>query len=275
MNVYATLNDLKGPDCLNIKEAEHNAGLLRLLEAMSRQVEKPKLTGRHFYCFEGVKYYNDVSTKLWLPDDILSITSLKCDTDGDGVFEVTMAATDYFLEPFNKYPKTLLKINLNGDYAHFASGITKGVEITGVFGYADSATPYEAKTAVNETGGIDASVTQFTVSDGSEIKAGQTIRVDTEQMFVSDVTQNELHVERGVNGTTAATHADASVVSVYTYPEDITQAVLILAMRAWKRKDSAYQDIVGTPETGQIITSKGIDPDVLELCVPFQRQEYI
>lgn len=272
MNLYATLDDLK--ELLSIKEAEHNTQLLRQLETASRQIEKTKLTGRLFYCLEGTKYYNDVNTKLWLPDDILSVTTLKCDRDGDGVFEVTMAATDYFLKPLNKYPKILLEINTNGDYAYFASGITKGLEIVGVFGYADSATPYEEKTAIDEGSGISAAVTEFTVDDGKEVKVGQTIRVESEQMYVKDVVQNKLYVKRGVNGTTAATHANDVAVSVYTYPEDITQATLITAMRAWKRKDSAYQDVVGTPETGQIITSKGIDPDVAELCTPYRRQEY-
>jgi hypothetical protein len=50
---------------------------------------------------------------------------------------------------------------------------------------------------------------------------------------------------------------------------------LITAMRAWKRKDSAFADIIGAPETGQIIMSKGIDPDVSELVAPYRRQEYV
>jgi hypothetical protein len=93
-------------------------------------------------------------------------------------------------------------------------------------------------------------------------------------MFVEDIVQQTLHVKRGINGTTAATHADDKTVSAYLYPEDITQATLIITMRAWKRKDSPYQDIVGTPETGQVITSKGLDPDVVKLLAPYTRQEY-
>ena len=270
MNAYATLDDLKS--LLQVKEAERNADLLRTLGAASRQIDK--LTGRYFYCFEGKKYYSNVATRLWLPDDILSVSTLKCDTSGDGVFEVSMTATNYFLFPLNEFPKILLKINPNGSYSSFASGIEKGVEIDGVFGYADSATPYEAKTAINQTGGITAAATSFPVDDGSLIKIGQTIRIELEQMFVEDIAQNTLHVKRGMNGTTAATHADDKVISVYTYPEDITQACLIMTMRAWKRKDSAYQDIVGTPETGQIITSKGLDPDVKKLLEPYYREEY-
>lgn len=273
MNCYAALDDLKS--LLKIEKADNNAQLLRELKAASRQIEKPKLAGRYFYCYEGTKYLDGGGSNLWLPEDILSITTLKCDEDGDGTYEVTMTTSDYNLYPLNTYPKTRLKINPTGDYGSFASGIDKGIQIVGVFGYADSATPYEAKTTLDEAGNINSSVTQFTVDDGKEIKIGQTIRIDSEQMFVKDVSGNEVYVDRPINGTTAATHDDGSDIYVYTYPEDITRATLILAMRAWKRKDSAYQDIVGMPETGQVITSKGIDPDALELCMPFRRQEYV
>jgi len=273
MNLYASLDDLK--HLLDITGATQNKQLMRILESASRQIEKPKLAGRWFYCWEGTRYYDGAGSRLWLPDDILSITTLKCDEDGDGVYESTLSTSDYILYPLSDYPKIRLEISPNSDYSAFAQGVPKGVEISGVFGYADSATPYKAKTALDEAGNIDASATQFTVDAGREIKIGQTIRIDDEQMFVEDVVNNEIYVKRGVNGTTAVNHDDDSVVYVYTYPEDIEQAALILAMRAWKRKDSAYQDVVGMPETGQVISSKGIDPDVLELVQPYRRQEYI
>ena len=272
MNCYATLDDLKA--LLKVTTAEDDEQLLRLLKVASRQIEQPRLAGRYFYCYDGTKYFDGTGPVFWLPEDILSITTLKCDTNGDGTFEDTYTTTDYILYPLSSYPKIRLEININGSYASFASGIQKGIEITGVFGYADSATPYEAKTAINEASGITASQIQFTVDSGNEIEVGQTIRIESEQMFITDISGNELYVQRGVNGTMATTHADDKAVYVYKYPENITHACLILAMRAWKRKDSAYQDIVGLPETGQVISSKGIDPDVIELVAPYRRQEY-
>ena len=113
------------------------------------------------------------------------------------------------------------------------------------------------------------------LADGQLVRVGETLRIDSEQIFVEETVTNTLTIQRGVNGTTAADHSDGATVSVYEYPADITQATLIIAMRAWKRKDSAYQDVVGAPETGQIIVSKGMDPDVKELCLPYQRREYI
>lgn len=268
MNLYATLNDIK--KLLAVEGAGDNEQLLRALEAASRQIEK--LTGRYFYCYEGIKYLDGGGSKMWLSEDILSISLLKIDQDGDGVYESTLATSDYILYSLNDYPKIRLETNPNGNYSGFAYGIPKGIQITGVFGYADSAIPYEERTTLS--GDIIAGATSLIVADGQLLKIGETIRMDSEQMFVKQIVTNTLTVQRGVNGTTAATHTSAAKVYAYDYPEDITQATLIIAMRMWKRKDSAYQDVIGSPETGQIITSKGRDPDEKELTAPYRRQEY-
>ncbi|OGO01396.1 MAG: hypothetical protein A2Y59_06690 [Chloroflexi bacterium RBG_13_52_14] len=93
-------------------------------------------------------------------------------------------------------------------------------------------------------------------------------------MWVKDRAGANITIERAMNGTTAATHASGKAVYAYLYPEDIVQATLILAMRAWKRKDSAYQDVVGGAEIGTMIVSKGLDPDVVKLVTPYRRVSY-
>jgi len=268
MNLYGNLEDLK--TLMSIEAAQHNSQLFRTLEMASRQVDK--LTHRHFYCYDGARYFDGAGSKLWLPDDILSITTLKLDEDGSGTYSTTLASTDYILYPLNTYPKLRLEINRYGDYSAFASGIQNGIKITGVFGYADSATPYESRTTL--AGNVLAGATSIILADGQLVKTGETLRIGAEQMFVQDIVSNTVTVARGVNGTTAAAHTSGATVNSYIYPEDIVQAALITAMRAYKRKDSAYQDVIGAPETGQIITSKGLDADVKELLSPYKRQEY-
>jgi hypothetical protein len=272
MNLYATLDDLK--KLLAVEGAENNKQLFRVLEAASRQIEKPNLTGRYFYCYDGTKLLDGGGSKIWLPEDILSIgtSGLKIDEDGDGTYESTLATTDYILYPLNEYPKIRLETNPNGSYSGFAYGIPKGISITGVFGYGESATPYESRTTL--VGNILAGATSLIVADGQLLKTGETIRIDTEQMFVKEIVTNTLTVQRGVNGTTGAAHTSAATVYAYVYPGDITQATLIMAMRMWKRKDSGYLDTVGNPETGYYHIAKGVDPDVLELVEPYRRQEY-
>lgn len=275
MNCYATLDELK--TLLALEDATHDASLLRLLNAASRQIEREELTGRRFYTWEGTKYFDGHSTPFWLPDDILSITTsqLKIDEDGDGTYEATLAITDYHLYPLNDFPKIRLEINTNGNYGGFAPGILKGIQIAGVFGYGDglSATPYELRTTLSAD--LTSSATTAQLADSSTVKIGETIRCESEQIWVKDKSGTNVTIERAVNGTTGTTHASAKAVYAYLYPEDIVQATLILAMRAWKRKDSAFADIIGTPEIGQIIMSKGVDPDVLKIVQPYRKQCYV
>lgn len=129
------------------------------------------------------KYYDGDSSPLFI-DDLLTVTTLGLDEDGDGTYEISMATTDYILYPRNEYPKTYIKINPNGNYGSFAAGVLDGVKITGVWGYAT------------------------------------------------------------------------------TVPEPVRRAALIQTCRWFKRRESAYADVIGSPDTGSVTMYKGLDPDI-------------
>ena len=44
-----------------------------------------------------------------------------------------------------------------------------------------------------------------------------------------------------------------------------------MAMKAWKRKDSAFQDAVGSAETGLVIAFKDEDPFVKTIIKDYMR----
>lgn len=272
MNSYADVTTLKSAAYLDYTPTTEDSKLRDLLEQSSRLIDFA--TNRFFYCIDATRYYDGSASPFWLPDDILSITTLKTDDDDDATFENTYTEnTDYRLYPLNAYPKIKARVMSAGSYGGFASGIDKGIEIAGVFGYGDgwSATPYidsgdDLAAAITST-----TTTTTTVDDGDNFAIGQTIRMDTEQCYISGITTNTLTIERGVNGTTAATHVISTTIYIYEYPRPIVQACLITAMRAWKRKDSAYQDVVGGGELGTVITSKGIDPDVVRVLRQYRK----
>lgn len=101
MNAYADLTTLKSR--LDITGTGDDTDLLALLVAASRQIDK--FTTRFFYVKSGTWYFDGSPTPIFF-DDILSITTLKLDRDGDATYESTMATSDYVLYPLNKYPKT-------------------------------------------------------------------------------------------------------------------------------------------------------------------------
>lgn len=276
MNSYSDLVTLKSASYLNIATVtDYDTPLLNLLIQASRLIDK--WCGRFFFVRNETRYYDGMGLKLFLPDDLLSITTLETDEDGDGTYENSFAVTDYFLYPLNDYPKTRIEINPNGNYGSFANGVQKGVKIVGSFGYGDgiSALPYSASgitiVADNET------ETTLDVSAEGTLAAGHTILVESEQIFIVSATSDgtkKITVKRAVNGTEGAAHA-IKAASIYEYPMPIAQACLINAMRAFKRKDSAYADIIGSPETGQIVMSKGIDPDVAETIKQYRKLRYL
>ena len=277
MNCYSDLATLKSASYLNLSVTTHDTYLTRLLDTASRQVDN--YCRRFFYCWEGTRYY-DGARRILFTDDILSITTFKLDTDADGTYETTLTAnTDYVLYPINEYPKTLAEISSLGtrQQTNFAPDIKRGVQIIGVFGFGDEtsrgASPYLASGAVVNTGNMTDSATTHALATGTGalFSAGMTIRIGSEQFYVSGVSTDTLTVERGVNGTTAAAHLAGVAIYIYQYPYAVYQSTLIMAMRAWKRKDSAYQDVVGYGELGTVISSKGFDPDAAKLLLPYRK----
>ena len=65
---------------------------------------------------------------------------------------------------------------------------------------------------LDEGSNITDSVTNFTVDDGDQFRAGDLIRIDNEIMEVKSVATNELYVIRAVAGSTAATHNDDAAI---------------------------------------------------------------
>lgn len=235
MNCYATLTQLKAD--LGISGTSDDTRLLAMLEAASRHVDN--FCDRHFYVKSEARYFDGGKSPL-LVDDLLSITTLKLDNDQDLAYEDIMAATDYELYPLNTFPKGIIKISADSDYADFAEDVVKGVEIDGDWGYGNglSATPYKASgTTVTVA---NATSTAVTAGDGTKLAVGQTILAGSEQMFIRAISGNNLTVERAVNGTTGSAHAGATAY-IYEYPDAIVHACIMIAARMFGTRGKTFE----------------------------------
>lgn len=83
---------------------------------------------------------------------------------------------------------------------------------------------------------LDASETGVDVDDGTDFSIGDVIKVDDEQMDVTNIAANTLTVTRGVNGTTAATHVDNTPVYVRPF-EKITVSSTAVGFTATRIPD--------------------------------------
>src|SRR3990167_669719 len=118
MKAYATLTDIKSASFLNLSGTGYDTGLRKLLEESSDVIDKEVRFS--FHPREETHYFDGVAARLLLRfDPLLSVSTVKTDEDGDGTFENTLAATDYHLIPYNRFPKTALTINPNGNYSYF------------------------------------------------------------------------------------------------------------------------------------------------------------
>lgn len=149
-NGYLTLADLKA--ALQIDDDDLDARLERVIESASRAVDR--LCRRKFYQEELTAYFGMEGRHRVDPfserrvaglhslavGDLISITTLKTDDDGDRTFETTWdAARDYYLDPVNapNVPKPYSRIEVdsaNGRYG-FPPG-PRAVEVIGTWGYA-------------------------------------------------------------------------------------------------------------------------------------------
>ena len=273
-NAYADLSTLKSSGVLNITGTSYDTRLLDLLEAASRLIDQ--YCNRHFYVLVATrKFDGDGGTTLFTPD-LISVTSLKTDDNKDRTFETTWAATDYLLYPPNAEPTSVwgrpytrvLVDTEAGNEDVFTRGM-QTVQIEGKWGYREVTEDSEAD--INEGAQFSATDTTLTVTDGSKFAVGQTILIDSEQFYITAIATNDLTVTRGVNGTTAASHADSTDINIYRYSGPVVEACLMQTSRLWKRKDSGFASRVGLPQTGSFDVFRGLDPDVKQLLSPYRK----
>lgn len=155
VNGYATLQDVKA--AARITDSIDDSLLEIAIESSSRDIDA--------YC-ERV-FFNTGATavaRVYIPqdiylletDDIISVTSIKSDTTGEGGFNQTWAATDYQLEPLNGIaggiPTPFTRIRAVGDYLwpiYEPRDINAGqasVEVTARFGFASVPTAIKQAT---------------------------------------------------------------------------------------------------------------------------------
>ena len=246
-NAYANLKTIKSVSLLDIAGSSHDSRLLELLEDVSRWVDQH--CNRHFFSLQATRAF-DVeggSSRILVPD-LIRITALKSDSDGDNRFETAWASGDYRLYPLNAEPnqpwgRPYSRIEVGSGGRGRAEGRPRfpagksAVQIAGVWGFREE---LRTSAAVVDGKGVDSSGGSFGVNGGMPFSAGDTLLIGSEQLYVTAVGTNMLTAVRGVNGTRAAHHAASSAVQVYRYPAGVAEACLVQTARMWKRKDMVF-----------------------------------
>jgi len=270
-NTYVGIDDLNVR--MGITGTSNDGGLWMTLSSASRAVDR--YCNRHFFVLEETRLFDiDDPAQVTIPD-LVSVTELLEDLDGDRVFETTRSASDYALYPLNASPGSesgrpygRIRSDLGNTATEFARGRSR-VSIEGRWGYRFQLA--DTGSTVNSGGGISASVTIVAVDAVTELEAGMTIVIDDEQMFVRLVSGTNATVKRGQNGSTATTHVDTSVISFVSFPSEVVEATALLASRYWKSKDATSGGFAGVSGFAPIRVRSGIDSEIEQLLAPLRK----
>lgn len=258
LNLYATRDAVKARAGLD--DTSDDATLDGILRDVSREIEL--WTGRQFWAVTQTRLFTarHPCALLLGAADLLAVTSLKTDDDGDRVYETTWAATDYDLEPYDAplrsppVPYWEIRVAPNGRYSFPC--VARGVEIVGRWGFMDVLDTSTATLAED----LDASETGVDVTSGAVFTPGQVIEIDGERMEISAISTNTLTVERGINGTTAAAHTSGAAIRVAAFPGVAEAAIQQVSLLF--RGVHAPLGVQGAPEYGQTIRGTGLHPFV-------------
>jgi hypothetical protein len=145
-------------------------------------------------------------------------------------------------------------------------------------------TTFDTTADLNDTLTADMSDTLVTVTDGTKVSVDEVVLFDSERMLITDITGNNLTVERaydgtnlaahstgisaytyrtltverGVNGTTAATHANSTAIVKYAPPEDIEEFCIDWTLATLSGQVSHWTGQIGGGEAAQETKFAGI-----------------
>jgi len=282
MNEYVTFEALKKYTGIEDGNVEDDDLLMELCEDASRAFDTA--TCRRFYPRIETRYYDDPadSRLLKLDDDLLALTSLTTANGTDTISTSNcylMKGTDYNATP---YDRIALKQS-EGDLFYYSNTPQKATTVVGTWGYHDDWS--NAWLDSNDTVQDDplttdsATLTVGDVDGGNlygvtpRFQVGQTLKIDSEWMYVTDKPSGTtLTVRRGINGSTAAQHDNASTVYVYQPPRKVVSATRRLATFLYRQKDSSVFDTTAFPELGMVQAPAGTPKDVLRAMLQYKHR---
>lgn len=275
MNVYATLDETRRYLGLSAAQTADDDLLLVLLDAAARLIDD--YTGRHFYPARSTHLfsYQDPALLL-LDDDLLALHTL---TNGDGT---AFAASAYHLQPATAPVKSSVALDLTACVFVHPGDPVDAISVDGTWGFhPDWASAWADSGDSVQDDPLGASATTLSVQDAdgldagghwARFAAGHLVRIEDEYLHVRgvDAGTNTLTVARGVNGTTAASHAQSTAIAVYQPPAAIRQVCLRVASWLYRQKDAGFVHITGGLR-GQVIVPPALPDDVRQILAPYVR----
>lgn len=266
-NCYCTPTEVKVFVDADPDGTTDDALLLRLCEAASRFVESERITGRQFYETSETRYYDWMDYyRVNLDRALISCTTLTNNSSA-------VSSDDYRLMPRNDDPKLWIEMLIgSGTVFTYQTRKADATNVVGLWGYHDDPDNRweDSGDDVADDPSISATATSLTVTDADNFEVGQTIKMGTEQCYISasNTTTNVLTIERGLNGTTAAIHLKDVDIYIYRPMFSVRHATELIVAQLYKMRDSmpwgrieyidvgTIQQVAGVPEIAKDMLSR-------------------
>lgn len=134
---YATLAEFKS--AVGITDSADDTALQSVLDATDALIDNYTDRAAGFGTASQTRYYTAEDFSYVLVDDLVSVSSLTTDDNGDGTYETTWTLnTDYVFAPANNaldgWPYTSIETSVTWP-KNFPKGVYRGVKVIGVFGW--------------------------------------------------------------------------------------------------------------------------------------------
>ncbi|MGB1285062.1 MAG: hypothetical protein ACPG7F_00900 [Aggregatilineales bacterium] len=145
-------------------------------------------------------------------DDLIAVDSLAWGS-------TTLTSSQYRAGDLQRYPVNYLELDRNAVTVTSGSSFSDGATLTGTWGYHENPSAmWQNSGDTVQDSPLSSSSTSLNVASGTVFEIYQYIRIGSEYLFITDRSTNTLTVTRGVNGTTAAEHANgAQIDQLQTY----------------------------------------------------------
>ena len=240
-----------------------------IIEQTSRIIDD--ITARRFYPFRQTRKYDlPEDNELDLVDDLLEVYTL---TNGDAS---VIASSDYNLYSVNDPPYWSIRLK---DISTVSWQTTAGgsseqvVTLDGLWSYRPQYTA-QGWTQIGTLGAAMADTTTLTVTlvAGHTASTGQIWKVDTE-IFQGSVSTNTITaIQRGDNGTTAATHLNGVAVYAWNVYKPIQSAAYQIAVGVYKRRfGEGVTGVARVTGAGVVITPQDVPQLAMKTLISLSR----
>jgi len=239
-----------------------------IIEQTSRIIDD--ITARRFYPFRQTRKYDlPEDNELDLVDDLLEVYTL---TNGDAS---VIASSDYNLYSVNDPPYWSIRLK---DISTVSWQTTAGgsseqvVTLDGLWSYRPQYTAQGWTQVGTIAAALNASDLTFNMTAGNTAITGQIWKVDTE-IFQGSISTNAVTlIQRGDNGTTAATHLILAPVYMWNVYKPVQSAAYQIAVGVYKRRfGEGVTGVARVTSAGVVITPQDVPQLAMRILLSLTR----